>query len=44
LVRNPEGIFRRRWEDNSKKFLKKLDLSVWTGFFWLKTGTGDGLL
>jgi len=29
--------------DNTKKNFKKLD-GAWTGFIWLRIGTGDGLL
>jgi hypothetical protein len=49
LVRNPEGtgsLGRLGVDGESivKRFLKKWDQMVWSGFFWLKTGTGDGLL
>ena len=49
LVGKPEGKRslgrpRRKWEDNIKMDLQKLDVGVWTGSSWLKTETGGGHL
>jgi hypothetical protein len=49
LVRKPEGKRplgrpRRRWEDNIKMDLQKVDGVVETGWSWLRIGTGGGLL
>jgi hypothetical protein len=50
LVGKPEGKRslgrrERRWEDNIKIDLKRdKDEVVCTGFFWLRIGTGGGLL
>jgi hypothetical protein len=33
-----------RWEDNIKIELKERGGRVWSGFIWLRIGTGDGLL
>jgi hypothetical protein len=43
LVGKPEGRRplrrpRRRWEDNIRTDLRKVD--VWTGWSWLRIGTG----
>jgi len=38
------GRPRLRWEDNIKWFFKNCDGGLWTGFMWLRTGTGGGLL
>jgi hypothetical protein len=49
LVRKPEGRRplerpRRRWEDGMKMGLRETVEGVWSGFTWLTTGTGGGLL
>ena len=46
LVGKPEGKRqlgrpRRRWEIILKWVFRKLDVDVWTGSSWLRTGTGD---
>jgi len=33
---------RWRWEDNIKMYLQKWDVGLWTGFRWLRIGTGWG--
>jgi hypothetical protein len=48
LVGSPEGripIGRPgcRWEDNIKMDLQGVGLRAWTGFIWLRIGTGCGL-
>jgi hypothetical protein len=35
---------RRRWEDNIKMDLRKVEWEVWSGSIWLKIGKGGGLL
>jgi hypothetical protein len=36
---------RRRWEDGIKMDLREIGLGgVWSGFTWLRMGTGGGLL
>jgi len=35
---------RRRWEENIKMDLQKLDVEVWTGSSWLRIRTGGGHL
>jgi hypothetical protein len=49
LVRKPEGKRplgrpRRRQEDGIRMDLGETDWGVWTGFSWLRTGTGGGIL
>ena len=49
LVGKPEGmrtlgIPRCRWEDNIKMDLKEVGRGVWTGWSWLRIGTGGGHL
>jgi hypothetical protein len=49
LVGNPEGKRplrrpNRRWEDNIKMDFRKLEEVVWTGWSWLRIGTGGGHL
>jgi hypothetical protein len=44
LVRKSEGVTplgrpRRRWENNIRMVLRL----VWTGYIWLRIGTGGGL-
>jgi len=45
LVRKPEGKrplgrHRLRWEDNIKMDLQEVEYGVWTGWSWLRIGTG----
>jgi hypothetical protein len=42
--RRPLGSPRRRWENNIKMDLQKVDCGSWTGFIWLWIGRGCGLL
>jgi hypothetical protein len=35
---------RRRWEDVIKMDLREFGWGVWSGFTWLRIGTGGGLL
>jgi hypothetical protein len=42
--RRPLGRPRRRWEDGVRMNLREINLGVWIGFDWLRTGTGGGLL
>jgi hypothetical protein len=42
--KRPLGRPRRRWEDEVRMDLRGIDLGVWIGFDWLRTGTGGGLL
>jgi hypothetical protein len=42
--KGPLGRPRRRWEDGVRMDLREIDLGVWIGFDWLRTGTGGGLL
>jgi hypothetical protein len=49
LVGKPEGKRpverpRHRWEDNINLDFQAVDVGVWTGFSWLRTGTGGGHL
>jgi hypothetical protein len=49
LVGKPErkrllGRPRCRWDDNIKMDLQEVGCGVWTGSFWLRTGTGGGNL
>jgi len=37
--RSSLGRFQHRWKINTKKDLNETDGRVWTGLFWLKTGT-----
>jgi hypothetical protein len=46
---NPEGESslerpRSRWEDGIKMDLREIGWGVWSGFTWLRIGTGGGLL
>jgi hypothetical protein len=48
LVGKPEGRRslgkpRRRWEDNIKMDLREVRSGAWTGWNWLRIGTGSGL-
>jgi hypothetical protein len=42
--KRPLGRTRRRWEDNIKMDLHKLEGVVGTGWSWLRIGTGGGNL
>jgi hypothetical protein len=42
--KRPLGRHRRKWEDNIKLYLRKVDWGAWTGVIWLMIGTGDGNL
>jgi hypothetical protein len=42
--RRPPGRPRSRWEDNIKMDLREMGLGMWIGLFWLRKGTGGGLL
>jgi hypothetical protein len=42
--KRPHGRPRRRWEDGIKMDLRETGWGVWSGFSWLRIGTGDGLL
>jgi hypothetical protein len=42
--KRPLGRPRHRWEMGSEWILERLAWGVWTGFEWLRTGTGGGLL
>jgi hypothetical protein len=49
LVGKPEGQRplgrpRCRWKDNIQMDLREYDGVVWTGFIWLRVGTGGRLL
>jgi len=49
LVRKPEGKRpvgrpRGRWEDNIKMDLQEVGSGGWTGWSWLRIGTGGGRL
>jgi hypothetical protein len=41
--RRSHGRPGHRWVDNIKIDLKVIRSWVWTGFFWLRIGTGVGL-
>ena len=40
----PLGRPRCRWEDNINMDLQEMGRRAWTGFIWLRTGTGGGPL
>jgi len=42
--KSPLGRPRRRWEDNIKMDLQEVRGVVWTGWSWLRIGTGGGHL
>jgi hypothetical protein len=49
FVGKPEGKRelerpRSRWEDGIKMDLREIGWGVWSGFTWLRIGTGGGLL
>jgi hypothetical protein len=41
--KRPLGRPRRRWEDGVRMNLVEIGWSVWSGFKWLRIGTGGGL-
>ena len=42
--RRPLGRPRRGWEDNINMDLQEMERRTWTGFIWLRKGTGGVLL
>jgi hypothetical protein len=42
--KRPLGTPRRRWEDTIKMDLQEVGGVVWTGWIWLRIGTGGGRL
>jgi hypothetical protein len=42
--RRPLGRPRRRWEDGIRMDLEEIGWGVWSGFNWLRIGTGGELL
>jgi hypothetical protein len=42
--KRPLGRPRRRWVDNIRMDLGEVDGVLWTGFVWLRIGTGGELL
>jgi hypothetical protein len=49
LVERPEGKRplgrpRHRWDDNIRMEIQVLGREAWTGFIWLRLGTGGGHL
>jgi hypothetical protein len=42
--RRPLGRPRCRWENNIKMDIQEVGWGAWTGFIWLRTVTGGGLL
>jgi hypothetical protein len=42
--KRPLGRPRRRWEDRIKMDLREIGWGVWSGFSWLRIGTGGGLV
>jgi hypothetical protein len=38
------GRPRRKWEDTIKMDLREIGKEAYTGFIWLRLGTGGGLL
>jgi len=42
--KRPLGSPRSRWEDNIMMVLQKVGCGAWTGWSWLKIGTGGGHL
>jgi hypothetical protein len=42
--KRPLGRPRRRWQDGIKMDLREIGWGVWSGFTWLRTGAGGGLL
>ena len=42
--KRPLGRPRRRWEDNIQMDLQEVGCGLWTGYSWLRIGTGGGHL
>ena len=42
--KRPIGRPRRRWEDNIKIAHQEVRWGSWTGFIWLRIGSGGGFL
>jgi hypothetical protein len=42
--KRPLGRARRGWEYGIRMDLREIGWGVWTGFDWLRTGTGGALL
>jgi hypothetical protein len=42
--KRPLGRPRSKWEDGIRMDLREISLVVWIGFYWLRTGTGGGLM
>jgi hypothetical protein len=42
--KRPLGRHKRRWDNNIKIELHEVESVAWTGFIWLRMGTGDGHL
>jgi hypothetical protein len=42
--KRPLGRPRHRWEEGIRMDLREIGWGVWSGFSWLKIGTGGGLL
>ena len=42
--RRPTGVPRARLEDNIKMNPQEVERRAWTGFIWLRIGTGGWLL
>jgi hypothetical protein len=42
--KRPLGRPRRRWVDLITMDLREICWGVWSGFDWLRIGTGDGML
>jgi hypothetical protein len=43
--KRPLGRKRRRWKDGIRMDLREIGLGgVWIGFYWLRIGTGGGLM
>ena len=40
--RRPLGRHKRRWDDALRWIFRKWDVGVWTGWSWLRIGTGGG--
>jgi hypothetical protein len=38
--KRPLGRPRHRWEDNIKMDIQAVDVGVWTGWSWLRIGSG----
>jgi hypothetical protein len=42
--RRPLGRPRHRWNDGIRMDLREIGWGIWSGFNWLRIGTGGGLL